>query len=336
MHLLLTPARFGSAWANASYAGDAASYDFAKDYGPHDWIAEAALNALATGNASGWKWLADRETIFLVGTEAPDNSAVAMTLDGVTVSGFGDTTHHHIYFDDSRGTVTDDSSAVRAKWCGDQANLNYEGNQLDLAAFYLGAMTPNIADMGVYAHVAENNVPPYDVNFDLHHSDLESYVKTRTNDYANPQSFFTITTFTPGSKTPYNAAKDLAWDTYKDPTATGIPHNAIWLHKNFFSGWVSSYADRATDTVAHQEYYTRIEQNLKNAIQVNAAAMNNVIGLTSPTSSSSGSSDPSGNNRTSGFSLAGYPAPILAAIAIFMVVWIEGRLARKIKSVTRA
>jgi len=278
--IILTPFNYGIAWSNASYAFTSNNYDYEENYGTHDWIADAALNALLNLNQSKWSWLEQRKSIFLVGTEAPDNSAVNMTLDGALIEGFGDTTYHHIYFHEN-GSIAynEDDAAIRAKSCGDLANARIDEEKLDQAAFYLGAMTHYISDMSMYAHVAENNIPPHNLDFDEHHSNIEGYVKTRTNEYDDKEEFFRIFDVNVGNKKPYNAAKDLAWNTYYDPNPSEpTVRNAVWLHNNFFS-WsgITTYAQRIADSdITHQLYYDRIEQSLNNAMEACASAMNNV------------------------------------------------------------
>ena len=75
---------------NGSYAYNSSSYDYNNDFAGHDWVANASLTALMNDNTTRWQWLEDRKSIFLVGTEAPDNEDVSMTLDGSAISGFGD------------------------------------------------------------------------------------------------------------------------------------------------------------------------------------------------------------------------------------------------------
>lgn len=280
------PIGFVSGWGNGksgcSYANDNLSYDYDCNFGTHDWIAKSALNALIEDNSSKWSWLSDREKIYLVGTEAPDNSGVNMTLDGVTVEGFGDNTYHHIYFNED-GTIknNEDDAALRAKSCGDLADMYGTDDKLDLAAFYLGAMVHYIGDLSMYAHVADNNTDPHYMDFATHHSTIEGYVQTRSNEYDNITQFFQISSFSIGSKKPYDAAISLAWDTYKDPNPSeSTIRDAVWLHNNHFTGWKQTFSTRDDDTVTHQLYYDRIEENLNNAIQVSAAAINNITGLT--------------------------------------------------------
>ncbi|MFX0187162.1 MAG: hypothetical protein ACFE8A_05445 [Candidatus Hodarchaeota archaeon] len=261
---------------NGSYADDSSSYDYNNDFAGHDWVANVSLTALLNDNATRWQWLNDRKLIYFVGTEAPDNSGVSMTLDGKSIIGFGDFSWHHIYIHQD-GSVYEDDAALRAKSMGDLACVNLDEEKYDLAAFYLGAMTHYISDMAVFCHVAENYEPPYDtVNFDDNHTQLEGYIKTRTDEADDMEEFFKIFPFTIGSKKPYDAAVDLAWDTYNDSTHN-YAHNAFWLYENFFSNWNNTFADRSTDTLEHQEYYNRIEANLNNATKACAAAMNYVL-----------------------------------------------------------
>lgn len=279
----ILPVGFVVGWGNgqsgsgcSSYADDYLSYDYECNFGTHDWIAKSALNALLEDNSSKWSWLSQRERIYLVGTEAPDNYDVNMSLNGVEVEGFGDTTYHHIYFNEN-GTIknNEDDSALRAKISGDLANRYGNEDKLDLAAFYLGAMVHYIGDMSMYSHVANNSDDPHYLEFDDHHSTIEGYVQTRSNEYDDMEEFFQISSFVIGSKKPYNATTELAWNTYKDPDPSeSITRDAVWLHENHFTGWKQSYSERDSDTTIHQFYYDRIEENLNLAIQYSAAAIN--------------------------------------------------------------
>ncbi len=302
-------AQSGAAWKNGSYAYNSSSYSYSTDYGTHDWVADAALNALHAADATNWQWLVDREAIFLVGTEAPDNSGVSMTLDGTSVSGFGDTASHHIYFNED-GTIANnqDDAAVRAKTVGDLADAALNAQKRDLAAFYMGAMVHYIADMGVFCHVAENYVAPYNLNFDKNHTDYEEVVFTRTNEYSTPQEFFKIASFTVASTAPYDAAVNLGWDTYKD-SAHSSAHDAVYLYTYFFGSWVSSYAARSGDSSAHQTYYDRVEQNLNNAIAACAAAMNYEMTVTTD--------------------IPAYPLPVFSVFALIAVLGLIGWKYRK-------
>lgn len=66
--LSVLPIGFVSGWGNGksgcSYADDNLSYDYECNFGTHDWIAKAALNALIEENSSKWSWLSSREKIY--------------------------------------------------------------------------------------------------------------------------------------------------------------------------------------------------------------------------------------------------------------------------------
>lgn len=279
---LMLPITSALAWKNGSYAYHKTDYSYDDDYGTHDWIAEAALDALVEADSATWDWLnqEERKVIFLLGTEAPDNGGLETHLDGELVEGFGDTVKHHVYFTET-GEINnnEDDSALRAKSCADLADSYLEQLKYEKAAFYLGAMTHYIADLAMYAHVAENNVDPHNIDFDEHHSKVEGYVDTRTNDYENTEEFFEISSpDIKSDKKPYDLAKDLAWKTYKDEDNNG-DHDAVWLHNNFFSDWASDKDDRDSDIATHQEYYDRTEYLLNEAIEASASAMAYVGGL---------------------------------------------------------
>ena len=270
-----------SAWKNGSYADDPAEYNYVDHYGSHDWIADYALQALMAINSSEWQWLEDRKEIYYVGTEAPDNSGIDIILDGDVIEGYGDTTYHHVYFNED-GTIKDneDDSAIRAKWCGDWADVSYSDGDFDKAAFYLGAMTHYIADLAMYAHIVPNYEDPYNLNFDEHHAAIEGYVNTRTNEYEEMDEFFHITAINVSSMNPYDAAIQLAWETYKDPFPTAsVTRDAFWLHTNHFTGWAQTYSSRMSETNETKlQYYDRFEENLWNAISKCASSMNYICG----------------------------------------------------------
>jgi len=276
LSILMVSISSASAWKNGSYGYNREDYSYEDDYGTHDWIAEAALEILLTEAKDSWTWLADEnlKIIYLLGTEAPDNSQLKTTLDMDEVEGFGDTTKHHVYFDEN-DEILEDDSALRAKKCADLADVYLEENKREKAAFYLGAMTHYIADLAMYAHVAENNVDPYNVDFDEWHSKVEGYVNSRTNDYEDQEEFFEIDDdFDIEEKKAYDAATDLAWDTYADPDPSeSITRDAKWLHDNFFTDWADNKEDREDESTTRQLYYDRIEESLNNAIKQIVLAM---------------------------------------------------------------
>jgi len=269
----------GQSWSNGSYSYNSTNYDINTDFGTHDWISERALDVLLLSNSSKWEWLENRKTIFFVGTEAPDNVNVDMILNDIQVQGFGDFSYHHVYFNED-GTIknNEDDAALRAKWCFDMADVYLNEEKLDIAAFYLGAMTHYIVDCSMYAHVAENYVPPYNINFDEFHSIVESRVHARINDYDNKEDFFQFSNVNILKMSAYDATIELGWDTYKDSNPTeNFNRDAFWLHTNFFSSWDLTYSERIIETNQTKIfYYDRIEENLNNAIEKCVAVLNNI------------------------------------------------------------
>jgi hypothetical protein len=266
--LILTIIPYSKAWNNGdggtgefTYASDFVDYNFDYHYGTHDWIADLALEILSNNNTSAWQWLRDYETIYYLGTEAPDNSGIDIILNGTALTGFGDKTYHHIYFN-ADGTILEDNSAVRAKWCGDHADVALTDGNFQVAAYYLGAMTHYIADMSMFSHVMDNTET---INYDAHHSTIEGYVQTRTNEVDDKMGFFLIDTSEDViSKKPFNAAID---------TANLTAGEADYLHNNHFTGWKQTYSARSIDTVAHQNYYSKMEDLLQNGIEEIASAI---------------------------------------------------------------
>ena len=269
--LLFTTIPSSKAWNNgdggtgeSAYASDVDGYNFDYHYGTHDWIADLALETLSNNNSSAWQWLRDYEKFFFLGTEAPDNSGIDIILNGTAITGFGDTTYHHIYFNID-GSILEDDAAVRAKWCGDHADVALTEGNLQVAAFYLGAMTHYIADMSMFSHVMENTES---INYDDHHSTIEGYVQTRSNEYDDKGEFFLINTSVDViNKKPFDAAIDCANLTASE---------ADYLHNNHFTLWKQTYSARRDDTVAHQTYYSTMEALLQNGIKEVASAIQNV------------------------------------------------------------
>ena len=112
--LVLSVSGNSTAWSNGGYSDDILN----PDYGTHDWIAEKALAMLP---ASESQYILDNLDYYLYGTELPDNS------DGLFDDGIGDTSWHHVYFD-QKGVLIDGASAARAKAMYDDA-LSYLESQ---------------------------------------------------------------------------------------------------------------------------------------------------------------------------------------------------------------
>ena len=144
-------------WGNGGYSSDPQN----PDYGTHDWVADRAL-ALVTGDKAFLSTM--YRASFLLGTEAPDNPQM-----------IGDAENHHVYYD-SMQLVVEDNSARRARDTFSIAkDLMSDGN-LELAAYYAGAMTHYISDLGVFGHTMGSNTV---WGAEQHHSDYEAEVGSR-------------------------------------------------------------------------------------------------------------------------------------------------------------
>jgi hypothetical protein len=189
-----------------------------------------------------------------LGTELPDNSDDA-------IGGIGDTTKHHVYYSAAEA-LTDDTSALRAQTEFDLA-LNYlKANDLVNASKTAGIMTHYIADMVVFGHVMGSSTA---WGAEVHHSDYENYVNTRTNAYSD--TFNTYLSYD-GSLTAisaYNATLNLAYDT----TFGGSSHlSCVWMDDNYdwsntqFSGRSGESLNLAVNAVADVLHTLYVEASL--------------------------------------------------------------------------
>jgi hypothetical protein len=221
-------------WSNGGYSANPAQ----PDYGTHDWIAQHALDYLP---AQEKQYIADNLASYLYGTELPDNRQAP--------DGIGDTAKHHVYYSAS-GAVTDSASAQRASAEYTLA-LNFLKNKdyVD-AAKTAGTMTHYIADLAVFGHVMGSSTP---WGTEIHHSDYEDYVNTRTSSYSGS---FTIYLSYDGSLTTLtatNAALNIAYDT----TFGGSSHlTCVWMDDNYnwsnptFSGRCGQSLNLAVNDIA--------------------------------------------------------------------------------------
>ena len=194
------------AWSNGGYSGDVSH----PDYGTHDWIAEAALE-LQTGNSSFLS--STYHTSYLLGTEAPDNPSY-----------IGDTSEHHVYYGSSRD-LQDDSSALRASTMYSTSLEELRSGSLEDAAFYAGAMTHYISDVGVFGHTMGSGT---DWGSEAVHQDYESSLDSDIR----AMDFPTIALV---DKDAYNSTLELAFKTTFG--AGGVKPN-VWMDDNF--DWTDS------------------------------------------------------------------------------------------------
>jgi hypothetical protein len=200
-----------SGWSNGGYSADPAN----PGYGTHDWIAEHALDWLPPEEK---QFLLDHKAAYLYGTELPDN--------GQAADGIGDTTKHHgYYFAD--GSVQDDVAADRAEEEYVKAVAAYNAGNFSQAAKQLGSVTHYIADMAVFGHVMGASTP---WGAEMHHSDYENYVQTRTNSYVDEFDSFLVFDGNLGTLSAYDAALMLANDTTFDADGQCT---CVWMDQNY-------------------------------------------------------------------------------------------------------
>jgi hypothetical protein len=186
------------AWSNGGYSDDVSN----PNYGTHDWIADMALS-IQSRNATFL--LTTHHAEFLLGTEAPDNRNY-----------LSDFVNHHVYYYET-GVVQDDVGAARAEDMYDLAFEHLESGDLSQSAFYAGAMTGYIADIGVFGHTMGTDT---DWDAEAHHADYEEVVESMIGSLGPPSAI------TLCNKTPYDATLDLARDI---TFGTEIIRANIWM-----------------------------------------------------------------------------------------------------------
>lgn len=205
-------------WSNGGFSADPAN----PDYGTHDWIAQHALDWLPAGEK---QFILDNLSSYLYGTELPDN--------GGAPDGIGDTTKHHVYYY-ADGSLQDDAAAVRAQEEYASALGLYLANDLVNTSKALGAMAHYISDVAVFGHVMGSST---DWGNEVHHSDYENYVNTRTDTYNDEFNTFLVFDGALNSITAYNAtltiANDTTFDTNGDLTCTWMDQNYNWSDPKF-------------------------------------------------------------------------------------------------------
>jgi hypothetical protein len=229
---VLFPSHNAAAWSNGGFSSDPNN----PDYGTHDWIAEHAMMMLPANESA---WLSNNRNAFLYGTEAPDSSSAS--FEGH--SGYGDTGHHHNYY--SGSICTDDIAAKRASEEYQKAlNVIKNNGSLALAAWYAGAMTHYIDDVGCWAHVMTSELSTT-------HSKFESQVNSVTGSYG--ASTFTVS-FDGSLETisAHDASVTLGLNSYGD---SGGTYTAAWMNTTFNpvwsseSSWSASFKSRTAESL---------------------------------------------------------------------------------------
>lgn len=210
-----------AAWGNGGYSEDRSD----PDYGTHDWIAERAL-ALVTADKT---FLASTYHVsFLLGTEAPDNPDM-----------IGDTWNHHVYYEPPSQLVEDNSARRALDSYSIAKDLMADGN-FELAAYYTGAMTHYISDVGVFGHTMGSGTV---WGAEEHHSDYEAEVGKRIFSLGPTPSM----TLSPTD--PYSATLELA---RKVTFGEGGIKSNIWMDDNY------DWSDSAFVSSADQSLFASV------------------------------------------------------------------------------
>lgn len=215
----LTP--IASAWSNGGCSNELS----APDYGTHDWIAGHALDFLPQ-NEKGF--IENNLTTYLYATELPDCTGVP--------GGIGDQGKHHVYYY-SNGQLQDDAAAVRAQDSYQDAVVALVLRDSLRAARSAGIMAHYISDLAVFGHVmgASTNWGAEDQD---HHDGYERYVNNRTKSYDDEFNSFLSFDERLDTRTAYDAALTLAYDTTFDTleqrrTASWMDDNYNWENSDF-------------------------------------------------------------------------------------------------------
>jgi Zinc dependent phospholipase C len=200
--LVLALASPGFSWnngpsgnANTNLASECAS----PPYATHDWIADHALAQLPQEERA---WLEPFKLVYLLGTEAPDFDGIPAAACQTPHAGYDDRNQGHSVEWASDGShMVKDRAAQRAQEEYNKAAIAFRQGNRRAAAFYLGAMAHYVGDVSQYGHSIPNEV---------HHSDYESFVASRTGSF-NADHFETFITAKPRARrSAYTAVKRIS------------------------------------------------------------------------------------------------------------------------------
>jgi hypothetical protein len=218
--------RLATSWSNGGFSDDPSN----PKYGTHDWIAQHALDWLPPEEK---QFILDNLANYLYGTELPDN--------GGAPDGIGDTVKHHVYYF-ANGSLQDDASAVRAEAEYNNAFQFFRQGKLVNAARSAGIMSHYIADVAVFGHVMGSET---DWGNEVHHSDYEDYVETKTNNYTDDFNTYLAFDGELHIISAYDATIELAYDTTFDVNGD---LTCVWMDQNY--NWSNPvFKDRAGESL---------------------------------------------------------------------------------------
>jgi hypothetical protein len=250
--ICLGTAGSASGWSNGGYSADEDN----PDYGTHDWIANAALQP-QTRDVTFLR--TTYHSLFLLGTEAPDNPAY-----------IGDSGSHHVYYR-SDMTIQDDVCADRAASIYASALGYIESDDFDLAAFEIGVMAHYISDIGVFGHTMGAST---DWGSEFHHSDYEDEFESRLGSISAPSTSL-------GNLGAYEATMGLA---YKITFGSGAIKSNTWMDSNYNWGDSISEASAIASLYASVTAVAAAINHLMSEIVISETSP--TVFITSPTSGS--------------------------------------------------
>ena len=203
--------RPATSWSNGGYSDDPSN----PAYGTHDWIAQHALEWLPQEEN---EYIASNLAIYLYGTELPDN--------GGAPDGIGDTVKHHIHYW-ANGSLQDDASATRAQDEYLEAFNYIETGNITMAVKTLGIMSHYLVDVSVFGHVMGSGT---DWGSEVHHSDYETYVNGRTDNYTDEFDTYLVFDGSLDFISAYDAVCALAFDTTFDVDGD---LTCVWMDQNY-------------------------------------------------------------------------------------------------------
>lgn len=189
-------------------------------YSTHDWVADHALALLPDEEMS---WLEPHKTLYLLGTESPDNDEIPDACNAPN-NGYDDRTKgHSVEWNANWTEMTNERAAVRAREEYDKAVAAFENGDRGAAAYYLGAMAHYLGDLCQYGHAV-----PFETK--AHHSGYENWVSSRTASFDGGHFEQYIVLDQLVKRAPYTAGKRISLATAR---GKGKIRSAWWMEQHY-------------------------------------------------------------------------------------------------------
>ena len=213
--VVTTLVAISSAWSNGQSGNartDEASECDDPPYATHDWIADHALDMLPDEDKA---WLVPHRAVYLIGTEAPDNSQITAAC-GTPNLGYGDTgLGHSVEWNANHTELIQDRAARRAQEEYNKAVIAFAQHDSAAAAFYLGAMAHYIGDVSQFGHAVPFETP-------RNHRNYESWGARRTDEFSAGVFEDNLSADGLVRRTPYTAVKRISRATSQGSGATQV------------------------------------------------------------------------------------------------------------------